>query len=86
MSIDDYEDDEELFEFDDDELDFIEEEGDAVDRELMHKMVKMTRKREAQEHEWALEDREKILKEAAKVSGPTFFNPKDLYLPQGENI
>jgi hypothetical protein len=52
----------------------------------MHKMVASTRKREDQEHDLGIAEREEMLKETAKLCGPTFFDPKDLYLPQGENI
>ena len=92
MSIDEYlddEDEDDLFDFEDDEEDEdlceFEDEGDAIDWQLMHKMVKMSRKREDQEHGVALEEREKMLKEKANLCGPTFFDTKDLYLPQGEN-
>ena len=89
MSIDDYEDDEELF-WDDDEFDFIDgdepDDDPGIDYELLHRMVKMTRDREAKEQEWALEEREKMLQEEANLCGPTFFDPKDLHLPEGKNI
>ena len=93
MSIDEYlddEDEDDLFDFEDDEEDEdpydFEDEEDAIDRKIMHEMVKSTRKREDQECDFALAEREKILKEEAKLRGPTFFDPEDLYLPQGENI
>jgi len=86
MSIDDYEDEEwQEFDFYGEEEEEEESENE-IDTDLLKSMIKMTRKREKKEQEWALKEREEMIKEEEKVSGPTFFNPKDLCLPQGESV